>query len=99
MTEIIEELDLTGPGDDPWKVFRRVRRADGVVVAVDASCTGTAEEVAARVSDREAMAYIADRGRAAAIDQAERLADPDREGESILHLWVDPRSGEFRTDG
>jgi hypothetical protein len=47
-----------------------VRRNDGEEVFVEASCTRTAE-VARAQNDHEALAFIADRGEAAALKYAE----------------------------
>jgi hypothetical protein len=89
MAAIIEERDITAPDQDGWTMSYRVRRDDGTEVPVLASCSGTAE--ASEESD--ARAFIADRGRSAALDYAE-MGDPA----GMIHLSVDSLSGSVRAD-
>jgi hypothetical protein len=90
MAEIIEERDITAPDQDGWTLSYRVRRDDGNEVPVLASCSGTAE--ASRKFD-DARAFIADRGRSAAIAYAE-MGEPA----AMIHLSIDSLSGSVRAD-
>ncbi|MGH2383347.1 MAG: hypothetical protein ACRDG7_19310 [Candidatus Limnocylindria bacterium] len=65
---------------------------------VEAQCTGTAEATAQNVEDREALAFIANCGRAAALTAAEKAQPPERRGNVTVRLRVDPLSGSLQTD-
>jgi hypothetical protein len=90
VAEIIEERDITAADQDGWTISYRVRRVDGTEVAVLASCSGSAE--ASEKSD-ETDAFVADRGRSAALDYAQR-----DEPAAMIHLSVDSLSGTVRAD-
>jgi hypothetical protein len=85
VAEIIEVSDISASDQDGWTISYRVRRSDGREVPVLASCSRTAE---ASVRSDEARAYIADRGRSAALNYAER-----GEAASMIHLSIDPLAG------
>ncbi len=89
MTEILDETDLTELGDDGFQSHYRVRRNDGELVFVNAACTGPAEATATIAENREALEFIADRGRSAAQRCAESAQSPARRGQVIVDLFVD----------
>ena len=93
MTEILEETDLPSPRGDGWARLYRVRRDDGEEVTVDASCTGTAEAIATVAGGRDALEFIADRGRSAALRCAESAQSPARRGNVVVSVFVDAFSG------
>jgi hypothetical protein len=97
-TEIIEEHDATVPGTNAWKVYYKVRRADGEEVAFEANCTDSAEAAARQTRDPESILYVIDRGRAAALHYAEQAHSPAQRGTVPIRLWVDRVSGQLRLD-
>jgi hypothetical protein len=98
VTELLKTSDATTRDADGWLVHYDVRRDDGETVLVEAHCTGTAEAVARAHGDAEALAYIADRGRSAALDFAERAQSPKHRGATLVRLAVDSLSGGLMRD-
>jgi len=94
--EILEEHDLSGPDEDRWKTWYRVRRDDGGEVVVVADCTRTTAQTAEALEDDEGMAYVGDRGRAAALLYAEHAQSPATRGRVHIQLALDPFSGGVR---
>ena len=98
MTEILEETNVTVLGEDGWQSLYRVRRNDGEEVLVNAACTRTAEAIATTAESREALEFIADRGRSAAQRCAESAQSPARRGEVIVSVFVDAYSGALAVE-
>ena len=86
MTAIISKRSIAGEGEDGWRVEYRVRCIDGRQVVVEAECSRTAES---SIKSAYGGAYLADQGRAAAIEHAEKSQPSVTE----LRLWVDHLNG------
>jgi hypothetical protein len=91
VTEIISERSIAGEGEDGWRVEYRVRCNDGRQVVVEAECSRPAES---SIKSAYADAYLADQGRAAAIEHAEKSQPSVTE----LRLWVDHLNGSIHAD-
>ena len=98
MTEILEETDLTAPGEDGWQTSYLVRRKDGEEVTVNAACTRPAEAIARVAGSREALEFVADRGVSAALRCAESAQSPARRGGVIVSVFVDAHSGALAVE-
>ena len=80
MAEVIETVDLTAPSQDGWAVAYRIRREDGEELHAEVRCWAQAHAAAKRAANAEALAAIADRGSAAALEYAELVESPRRAG-------------------
>ena len=98
MTEIVEETNLAVLGEDGWQCHYRVRRNDGDEVMVNAACTRTAEAIATAAKSREALEFIADRGRSAAQRCAESAQSPAKRGNVLVSVFVDDYSGALAVE-
>jgi hypothetical protein len=97
VAEIIADCDITAPDQDGWTMSYSVRRDDGQEVPVIASCSRTA---AASVRSANATAFLADRGRAAALEHASWNAlDADgallRDTVTTYHVRAVPEGWRF----
>ena len=68
----------------------RIRRADGEEVHAEVRCWDRARAAAERAKNAEALAAIADRGVAAALEYAEVVESPATRGAVLISIWFDP---------
>jgi len=90
MAEVVETHDLTTPTQDGWAVDYRIRRADSEELHAEVRCWERAHAAAERVGNAEALAAIADRGSAAALEYAELVDSPATRGAVLISIWFDP---------
>jgi hypothetical protein len=90
MAEVVETLDLTAPSQDGWAVDYRIRREDGEELHAEVRCWDKARAAAERAANTEALAAIADRGNAAALEYAELVESPAARGAVLISIWFDP---------
>ena len=90
MAEVVETHDLTAPSQDGWAVDYRIRRADGEELHAEVRCWEKAHAAAERGGNAEALAAIADRGSAVALEYAEQVESPARCGAVMISIWFDP---------
>jgi hypothetical protein len=90
MAEVVETLDLTAPSQDGWAVDYRIRREDGEELHAEVRCWEKAAAAAKRAANAEALAAIADRGSAAALEYAELVESPATRGAVLISMWFDP---------
>ena len=89
MAEVVETLDLTAPSQDGWAVAYRIRREDGEELHAEVRCWAKAHDAAKRAANAEALAAIADRGTAAALEYAELVESPATRGAVLISIWFD----------
>ena len=89
MAEVIETVDLTAPTQDGWAVAYRIRREDGEELHAEVRCWAKAHAAAKRAANAEALAAIADRGSAAALEYAELVESPATRGAVLISIWFD----------
>ena len=68
----------------------RIRRDDGEELHAEVRCWEKAHAAAERTSNAEALAAIADRGNAAALEYAELVESPATHGAVLISIWFDP---------
>jgi hypothetical protein len=90
MAEVLESQDLTDPSQDGWAVDYRIRREDGEELHAEVRCWNKAHVAAERAANTEALAAIADRGVAAALEYAELVESPAARGAVMISMWFDP---------
>ncbi len=90
MTEVVETNDLTALSQDGWAVDYRIRRNDGEELHAQVRCWEKAHAAAERAANAEALAAIADRGNAAALEYAELVESPAARGAVVISIWFDP---------
>jgi hypothetical protein len=90
MAEVVETFDLTAPSQDGWTVDYRIRREDGEELHAEVRCWAKAHAAAERAANTEALAAIADRGNAAALEYAELVESPATRGAVLISIWFDP---------
>src|SRR5438034_6900207 len=90
MAEVIETLDLTAPSQDGWTMDYRIRREDGEELHAEVRCWKKAHVAAERAANAEALAAIADRGIAVALEYADLVHSPATRGAVLISIWVDP---------
>ena len=90
MAEVIETHDLTAPSQDGWAVDYRIRREDGGELHAEVRCWEKAHAAAERAANAEALAAMADRGIAAALEHAELVQSPATRGAVLISMWFDP---------
>ena len=90
MAEVVETHDLTAPSQDGWSVDYRIRREDGEELSAAVRCWAKAHAAVERAANAEALAAIADRGRAAALEYAESVESPATHGAVMISIWFDP---------
>ena len=90
MAEVVETHDLTAPSQDGWAVDYRIRREDGEEIHAEVRCWEKAHAAAQRAANAEALAAIADRGIAAALEYAEVVQSPATRGAVLVSIWFDP---------
>jgi crotonobetainyl-CoA:carnitine CoA-transferase CaiB-like acyl-CoA transferase len=90
MAEVVETYDLTAPSQDGWAVDHRIRREDGEELHAEVRCWEKAHAAAQRAANAEALAAIADRGVAAALEYAEVVQSPATRGAVLISIWFDP---------
>ncbi len=89
MAEVVETRDLTAPSQDGWAVDYRIRREDGEELHAEVRCWEKAHAAAKRAANAEALAAIADRGSAAALEYAELVESPATRGAVLISIWFD----------
>jgi hypothetical protein len=90
MAEVVETRDLTEPSQDGWAVDYLIRREDGEELHAEVRCWERAHATAERTANAEALAAIADRGNAAALEYAELVESPAMRGAVVISIWFDP---------
>ena len=90
VAEVVETHDLTAPSQDGWAVDYRIRRDDGEEIHAEVRCWAKAHAAAERGANAEALAAIADRGSAIALENAEQVESPARRGAVLISIWFDP---------
>ena len=90
MAEVVETYDLTAPSQDGWAMDYRIRRADGEELHAEVRCWEKAHAAAERAANAEALAAMADRGIAAALEHAELVQSPATRGAVLISMWFDP---------
>jgi hypothetical protein len=90
MAEVVEARDLTEPSQDGWAVDYRIRREDGEELHAEVRCWEKAHAAAEQAANAEALAAIADRGNAAALEYAELVESPATRGGLLISIWFDP---------
>lgn len=97
MAEVLETTDLTDPSQSGWTVDYRIRRDDGEEVHAEVRCWDNAHRAAERAANAEALAAIADRGHAVALEYAEQVDSPAVRGSVLISIWFDPADeGQLR---
>jgi hypothetical protein len=89
MAEVVETHDLTAPSQHGWTVDYRIRRDDGEELHAEVRCWDKAQAAAERAANAEALAAIADRGNAAALEYAELVESPATRGAVVISIWFD----------
>ena len=90
MAEVLETHDLTDPSQHGWAVNYRIRREDGEELHAEVRCWDKARAAAKQAANTEALAAIADRGIAAALEYAEKVDSPATRGAVLISIWFDP---------
>ena len=90
MAEVVETHDLTAPSQDGWAVDYRIRRDDGQELHAEVRCWEKARAAAEDAANTDALAAIADRGSAAALEYAEAVESPAMRGATVISIWFDP---------
>ena len=90
MAEVVAADDLTAPSQDGWAVDYRIRREDGEELHAEVRCWEKAHGAAERAGNVEALAAMADRGSAAALEFAELVESPAARGAVLISIWFDP---------
>jgi hypothetical protein len=90
MAEMVETQDLTAPSQNGWAVDYRIRREDGEELHAEVRCWDKAHVAAKRAANAAALAAIADRGNAAALEYAELVESPATRGALLISIWFDP---------
>lgn len=90
MAEVVETIDLTAPAQEGWVVDYRIRREDGEELHAEVRCWEKARVAAEQASNVEALAAIAERGIAAALESAEGAESPATRGTVLISIWFDP---------
>jgi hypothetical protein len=97
MAEVVETHDLTAPSQNGWAVDYRIRREDGEELHAEVRCWDKAHAAAERGANADALAAIADRGSAAALEYAELVESPATRGAVVISIWFDPTDeGDLR---
>ena len=90
MAEVVDTYDLTAPSQAGWAVDYRIRREDGEEVHAEVRCWDKAHAAAEQAANDAALAAIADRGVAAALEHAEMVESPATRGAVLISIWFDP---------
>ena len=90
MAQVVETHDLTAPGQNGWALDYRIRREDGEELHADVRCWDKAHDAAEQAANAEALAAIADRGSAVALEYAELVESPATHGAVLISIWFDP---------
>ncbi len=90
MAEVVETHDLTAPSQNGWAVDYRIRREDGEELHAEVRCWERARVVAEQSANADALAAIADRGNAAALEYAESVESPATRGAVLISIWLAP---------
>jgi hypothetical protein len=90
VAEVVETYDLTSPSQDGWAVDYRIRRDDGEELHAEVRCWEKAHHAAERAANDEALAAMADRGVAVALEFAEVVESPAARGAVLISIWFDP---------
>ena len=89
--KILSTRNIATEGTDAWRVEYCVRCDDGRRVVVEAACSST---VATSIQSKEVRAYVADNGRARALEET----DQNEPGITHIRVWVDAVKGTIRVD-
>ena len=97
MAEVVETNDLTAAAQHGWAVDYLIRREDGEELHAEVRCWDKAHAAAERSANADALAAIADRGFAAALEYAELVESPATRGAVLISIWFDPvDAGDLR---
>jgi hypothetical protein len=76
----------------------RIRREDGEELHAEVRCWEKAHRAAKRAANTDALAAIADRGIAAALEFADDVESPATRGAVLISIWFDPADeGKLRS--
>ena len=81
---------MSTPAVLPGSMDYRIRRADGEELHAEVRCWDKARVAAERAANADALAVIADRGIAAALEYAEAVDSPATRGAVLVSIWFDP---------
>jgi len=90
VARLLETYDLTDPSQDGWALDYRIEREDGEELHAEVRCWEKARASAEKAGNDEALAAIADRGVAAALEHAELVDLPASRGIVLISIWFDP---------
>lgn len=90
MAKVVETHDLSAASQDGWAVDYRIRREDGEELDAAVRCWAKAHAAAEKAANAEALAAIADRALAAALECAELVESPATHGAVLISIWFDP---------
>jgi hypothetical protein len=90
MADVVEIQELTTPSQDGWALDYRIRREDGEELHAEVRCWEKAHTAAERAANADALAAIADRGNAIAVEYAELVESPAARGAVLISIWFDP---------
>jgi hypothetical protein len=90
VAELVATTDLTEPSQHGWTVDYRIRRSDGEELHAEVRCWDNAHRAAERAANAEALAAIADRGYAVALEYADQVDSPAARGSVLISIWFDP---------
>jgi hypothetical protein len=90
VSEVVETFDITDPSQHGWALNYRIQRQDGEELYAEVRCWERALAAAERAANAEALAAIADRGVAAALEYAELVESPATRGSVLISIWFDP---------
>ena len=90
IAEVVETYDLTASSQRGWALGYRIRREDGEELHAEVRCWERAQAAAERAANADALAEIAGRGRAAALEYAELVDSPAQRGAVVISIWFDP---------
>jgi hypothetical protein len=90
VAEVVETQDLTTPAQDGWALDYRIQREDGEELHTEVRCWEKAYAAAERAANADALAAIADRGNAVALEYAELVESPAECGAVLISIWFDP---------
>jgi hypothetical protein len=89
VAEVVETHDLTEPSQHGWALDYRIRREDGEELHAEVRCWDRAQAAAERAANAEALAAIADRGIAAALERGAGGVAGDARA-VLISIWFDP---------
>ena len=89
-TPAVSAPQAAAPSQDGLALDYRIRREDSEELHAEVRCWEKARAAAERAANAEALAAIADRGSAAALEYAEQVESPAKRGAVLISIWFDP---------